>query len=566
MKRILVIGGVAAGLKAAAKARRCDPEAQITVVERGELISYGACGLPYFVGGEVETVRQLMSSPAGTLRTPAFFKKVKNMDVLTRTLATEIHRDAKEVTVQELDSGASRRLPYDKLVLATGASPLRPSWPGGQLPHIFHLWHPDDAVAIRRGLEAQSFEKAVIIGAGLIGLEMAEALRLWDVEVTVVEMRDQVLPALVDADVAAGVEQYLAATGIRLLKEEKVTAFTGEGRVQAVVTDKQSLPADVVILALGARPNVELARQAGLDIGPSGAIAVNEYLQTSDPDIYAGGDCAENIHLVSGEKVFAPMGSTANKHGRVIGENLCGGCVPFRGVLGTAVVKIFDLHVGKVGLTERQARAAGFEYVSVTVAGHDRPHYMKAARLLNLKLVCDVATRRVLGLQAWGEGDVAKRLDVAAMALRMGATVEDLFDADLSYAPPFNSPIDMLAAAANVMMNKFAGRFRGVNCLEAQCCREEGKALFLDVRSPEEVAQLHLAGCSHFKNIPLGELRQRAAELAGEGEIIAVCKLGLRGYEAQTILHGEGLEQVKVLEGGVAAWPFACASGACKPK
>ena len=454
MQRIVVIGGVAAGLKAAAKVRRLDAEAQITVLERGELVSYGACGLPYFIGGEVEQVRQLMSSPSGALRTPEFFKKAKNLDVLTRMEAVAIEREAKIVHALNLETGAKQQFAYDKLVLATGASPLKPAWPGVEKENIFHVWRPQDAAAIRRGLETQKYEKAVVIGAGLIGLEIAEALRMWDVDVTVVEMKNQLFPALLDEDMAQELELSLAAKGLQFLKEEAVEDFGGDAQVREVKTDKRTLTADLVILALGARPNVELARQAGLEIGTSGAIAVNEYLQTSDKAIFAGGDCAENTHRVSGEKVFLPMGSTANKHGRVIGENLCGAGVKFGGVLGTAVVKLFEMQVGRTGLNERQGAAAGFECVSVTVAGYDRPHYMKAARKVLLKLTADAVSRQLLGMQAWGEGDVVKRVDVAAMALSLGATVDKLFDADLAYSPPFNSPIDMLAVAANKLTAK----------------------------------------------------------------------------------------------------------------
>ena len=454
MQRIVVIGGVAAGLKAAAKVRRLDAEAQITVLERGELVSYGACGLPYFIGGEVEQVRQLMSSPSGTLRTPEFFKKAKNLDVLTRMEAVAIEREAKIVHALNLETGAKQQFAYDKLVLATGASPLKPAWPGVEKENIFHVWRPQDAAAIRRGLETQKYEKAVVIGAGLIGLEIAEALRMWDVDVTVVEMKNQLFPALLDEDMAQELELSLAAKGLQFLKEEAVEAFGGDAQVREVKTDKRTLTADLVILALGARPNVELARQAGLEIGTSGAIAVNEYLQTSDKAIFAGGDCAENTHRVSGEKVFLPMGSTANKHGRVIGENLCGAGVKFGGVLGTAAVKLFEMQVGRTGLNERQGAAAGFECVSVTVAGYDRPHYMKAARKVLLKLTADAVSGQLLGMQAWGEGDVVKRVDVAAMALSLGATVDKLFDADLAYSPPFNSPIDMLAVAANKLTAK----------------------------------------------------------------------------------------------------------------
>ena len=368
--------------------------------------------------------------------------------------AVAIEREAKIVHALNLETGAKQQFAYDKLVLATGASPLKPAWPGVEKENIFHVWRPQDAAAIRRGLETQKYEKAVVIGAGLIGLEIAEALRMWDVDVTVVEMKNQLFPALLDEDMAQELELSLAAKGLQFLKEEAVEAFGGDAQVREVKTDKRTLTADLVILALGARPNVELARQAGLEIGTSGAIAVNEYLQTSDKAIFAGGDCAENTHRVSGEKVFLPMGSTANKHGRVIGENLCGAGVKFGGVLGTAAVKLFEMQVGRTGLNERQGAAAGFECVSVTVAGYDRPHYMKAARKVLLKLTADAVSRQLLGMQAWGEGDVVKRVDVAAMALSLGATVDKLFDADLAYSPPFNSPIDMLAVAANKLTAK----------------------------------------------------------------------------------------------------------------
>ncbi|HWR41323.1 MAG TPA: FAD-dependent oxidoreductase, partial [Patescibacteria group bacterium] len=568
MEQIVIIGGVAAGLKSAAKIRRGAPDAQITVVEKGDLISYGACGLPYYVSGDVDSLQQLMSSSSGALRNPDFFKNVKNINVLTKTEAIRINRTTKTVTVRNRETAAESALPYDQLVIATGASPIRPPIPGIDLKNIHQLWHPDDAQAVRQGLEQGRFSRAVILGAGLVGMEMAEALSRWKSDVTVVEMKDQLFPAFMDEEIAAAVAKYAAGQGIKLLTGETVTEFRGDadGAVREVVTSRQVLPTDLVILAAGARPNVELARTAGLVIGSSGAIAVDDHLRTSDPSIYAGGDCVENTHRVSGAKVFAPMGSTANKHGRIIGENICGGDTTFHGVLGTVVVKILDLNAGKTGLTERDAKAAGFQCLSVMIGGHDRPHYMPNAKPLTIKLIVDAGNRRLLGMQAFGEGDVAKRVDLIASVLTFGGTIDDLFDIDLGYAPPYSSPIDLAAVAANAAMNKLAGHLKGLSPQEvrkklASC----PGTVFLDVRSSDEYKQVCLDRCENLCHIPLGQLRSRLSEMNKDDEIIAFCKISLRGYEAALILEGEGFTNVKVMEGGLNAWPYETCHGQAPP-
>ncbi len=558
MKKIVIIGGVAAGLKAAAKARRCDPKASIIVLERGELISYGACGMPYYVGGDVKDIDDLMKTPVGAMRNSTFFKNVKDITVLTKTEVTAIDRQSKTVKVQKRVSGEEEVIPYDKLVIATGASAIKPPLAGVELSNIYQLWHPDDAKAIRQGLEGNQFKSAVIIGAGLIGMEMAEALTKWKIPVTVVEMKNQVFPAFLDTEIGGIVGKYVQDKGITLLMEEKVIRFTGDTSVAAVETDKRSIPADLVILAIGARPNVELAKAAGLVIGSTGAIVVDEEMRTSDPDIYAGGDCVENVNVMSGKKVFAPMGSTANKHGRIIGENLCGGHLKFKGVLTTAVAQIHSLSVGKTGLTERDAKQLGYDYITTMVAGHDKPHYMPEAKLITVKLIVDTNTSKVLGMQAVGEGDVSKRIDVVATVLTLGGSIEDLFDIDLSYAPPYNSPIDNVVVAANTLMNKLAGKFKGISSLEAKEKMTTGDTVFLDVRSPEECKQIRLADYENITYIPLGQLRSRLVELNKNDEIIAFCKISLRGYEAEGILEGVGFENVKVLEGGIVSWPFVC--------
>ena len=561
MKKIVVIGGVAAGLKSASKARRNDPQAQITVVERGELISYGACGMPYYVSGDVPHIDDLWKTPVGVLRSPEYFKNIKQIDVLTQTTALKIDRIAKTVLVKNLVSQEESLLPYDKLVLATGASPVRPPLPGIGLANVFTMWHPRDAEAVKQGLVDGKYKRTVIIGAGLVGMEMAEALKKSGAEVTVVEMQDNVFPAFLDPEIAGVVRKYAEEQGIQLLTGEKVTGLKGESAVQSVETENRSIPADMVILALGARPNVELAKEAGLTLGATGGIQVDDRLRTSDPDIFAGGDCVENTNMISGRKVLAPMGSTANKQGRVIGDNLCGGDEVFRGVLNTVVVKVMNLNVGKTGLSEKDAKTMGYEYLTVMVSGHDKPHYMPGAKLITIKLIVDVPTRKILGMQAVGEGEVAKRVDVAAAVLTLGGTVQDLFDIDLSYAPPYNSPIDNLAAAAMSAMNKLTGKFKGISPVEAKAKLTDAKTVLLDVRTPDECKQIRIGDCSNIKYIPLGQLRSRLQELGKDGEILAFCKISVRGYEAQCILEGEGFENVKVIEGGIVAWPYCCEKG-----
>jgi len=371
-------------------------------------------------------------------------------------------------------------------------------------------------------------------------------------------MQDHVFPAFLDAEVALSVEKYAIGKGIEIRTREKVQRFEGDGVVKSVITDKGTLPADVVIMAVGVKPTVKLAQEAGLTIGTTGAIVVDEHMLTSDPDIYAGGDCVENTHMVTGKKAFVALGSIANKHGRVIGENICGADVKFRGILGTVIVRLLDLNIGKTGLTEREAKEAGYEIVTTLTTGHDRAHYMPDSKLITIQLIADARTRKVLGIQAFGEGDVAKRIDVVAAVLTFGGTIDDLFDIDLSYAPPFNNPIDNAAVAANTLMNKIAGKFKGISPVEAREKLASPKTVFLDVRTPEECKAARLANCRNITYIPLGQLRSRMAELGKEDEIVAFCKISLRGYEAECILEGEGFKDVKVLEGGVAAWPFEC--------
>jgi NADPH-dependent 2,4-dienoyl-CoA reductase/sulfur reductase-like enzyme/rhodanese-related sulfurtransferase len=552
-KKVIIIGGVAAGPKAAAKIMRLNPEAEVTLLEKGKFISYAGCGLPYYVSGVVKEPKDLMSTPVGVLRDPAFFQKVKNVKVLTETEALEIDGARKRVRARRNGETEDFWLDYDKLVIATGAQPVIPPIPKVNLENITTLHSVPDAEGIRALLAGAKGREVVMVGGGLIGVETVEALVQCGCRVTVVEMLPQILRVL-DWEMARLVERHMESHGVKVMTNNQVTAFEGEGRVNGVLTSQGRLPADLVVLGIGVRPNVELARSAALKIGPTGAIQVDAGMRTSDPDIYAAGDCAESTDLVTGKPCYVPMGSTANKQGRVAAINICGGQDQFPGVLGSTVCRVFEFCVARTGLSEAAARQHGYEVTTVLVPETDRPHYMPMAKLLISKLVVDTRTRKLLGAQAVGPGAGDKRMDVAAMAITAGMTVDQLSKVDLCYAPPYSPALDNIITAANVARNKLDGQVVGITPMEVKA-RLEAKEDFvlLDVRSPAEHQQENLAGSTL---IPLGALRSRLGELPKEKEIVAFCKVSLRGYEAAKILQGAGFKRVRVMDGGLVVWPY----------
>ncbi len=551
--KVVVIGGVAAGPKVAAKIMRLNPEAEVTVLEKGRFLSYAGCGLPYYVSGAVQEPKDLMSTPIGVVRDVAFFQKVKNVKVLNETEALEIDRAQKRVRARRHGEAADFWLAFDKLVLATGASPVRLPFPNAHLENIFTLHGVQDAEGIKALVSQAQAREVVVIGGGLIGVETAEALVQCGCRVTLVETLPQVLRVL-DWEMARLVERHLESHGVRVLTRTQVTAFEGTGRVSGVLTSQGRLPADLVILGIGVRPQVDLARAAGLQIGSTGALQVNDRMQTSDPDIYAAGDCVESRDLVTGQPCFVPLGSTANKQGRVAAINICGGDDRFPGVLGSTVCKVFDFCVARTGLTEWAARQSGFQAVTVIVPDADRAHYMPGAKPIMLKLVVDASSRKLLGAQAVGPGQGDKRMDVAAMAITAGMTVDQLSKVDLCYAPPYSPALDNIITAANVARNKLDGQVVGITPMEVkQRLDAKEDFVFLDVRSPAEHQQERLPGSIL---IPLGALRTRLSELPKDREIITFCKISLRGYEAAKILQGAGYERVRVMDGGAATWPF----------
>ena len=559
-QKIVVIGGVSAGTKAASRARRRDPQADIVVLEKGEALSYAGCGTPYFIAGTIPDYKDLMATPAGVLRDGAFFRNVKAVTVRNRTLAETIDRKKKVVRAVDLETGERGAFPYDRLVLATGSRPIRPSIPGMELSGVYVLGNLDDARAIRAEIES-GVRTIAIVGGGLIGMEVAESLTERGSAVTVVEQKDHVLPYLLDPEMALLAEKHLRQKKVSLLTTTSVLRFAGDdrGRVARVLTDRGEIPAELVLVAAGVRPDVSLAREAGLVIGPLGGIVVDDALRTSDPDIFAGGDCVENRHLLTGAPVYAPLGSTANKHGRVIGDNLTGGATRYPGVLGTVILKVFDFNVGCTGLSEQAARRAGFDVETALVAGPDRAHYYPGSKTLFLKGVADRATGRLLGVQAIGPGDAAKRIDTAAVAIAHGIPLHEIAMSDLSYAPPYSNALDNLVHLATTLENKIAGLAAAYTPFEVRAKIDRGdEFVMLDVRTPAEHREARIDD-PRMRFIPLGKLRERAAELPRDREIVAYCKTSLRAYEAQRILEGTGLSAVKFLDGGIAYWPFELA-------
>lgn len=448
--RFVIIGADAAGMSAAAEARRVDPNLEIVAYDRGAFASYSQCGLPYLVGGLVETRQRLIA------RTVDEFA-ARGITVRLGHEVTAIDPERRVVSVRELATGTQIATDYDRLLIATGASPLRPPVPGLDLQGVFQLDVMEDAIALQAYLRDHQPRRAIIAGGGYIGLEMAENLVRLGLEVRLIQRGDQLFPS-VDLDIAAPIEEELARNGVNLrLCDSVLQACEGrDGRVVAVHTSQGEIPADLVLLAIGVRPNVDLARAADIGRGITGAIAVDDHLRTNVPGIFAAGDCAEHWHRLLRQPAWVPLGTTANKQGRVAGRNAAGGDAAFAGIVGTAITRVFDLQVARTGLTEREAAAAGRRCVAATINSTDYAGYLPDAHKLTIKLVAEQGAGRLLGGQAIGRGGADKRIDVLATALYMGLTIEELPRLDLSYAPPFNSVWDPLQVTATALLRRAA--------------------------------------------------------------------------------------------------------------
>jgi NADPH-dependent 2,4-dienoyl-CoA reductase/sulfur reductase-like enzyme/rhodanese-related sulfurtransferase len=561
-KRVVIIGAVALGPKVACRLKRLRPDFEVTMVDQGEYISYGGCGIPYYISGDLSDIKELMSTSFHMLRTPDFFEGAKDVRVRTRTRALAIDRDNQQVRILDLVSGREENLPYDQLVLATGSRPRPLPVPGADLLGVMNVSNLPAAMAVRDKIAKGEVGRAVIIGAGAIGVEMAEAVSdLWGLETALVEVTPQILPGVLEPGLARMVAKHLRDKGVTLHLEESVQEIRPHSGAEAaleVVTAGNVIPADLVIVAVGAVPNTELARQAGLSVSASGGINVNPRLQTSDPNIFAGGDCIDNHHLITGKPVYFPSGSLANRQGRVIGTNLAGGSATFNGIVGSFTLKTFDLAVAGTGLNLDQARRQGFDPVGALVIQADRAHFYPTQDLMYLHLVADRKTRRLLGAQGISHnGDaLVGRINCIAALLPFMANLQDLSNLEVAYAPPFAAALDIINAVANTLENILDGYNRTIEVAEFERCFLTDKAddtVCLDVRGAANAAPYVDLFGPRWLNIPQETLKHRLAEIPPDKRLLVVCNSGVRSYEALRQLETAGLCNAVNLQGGIAA-------------
>ncbi|MFP4035177.1 MAG: FAD-dependent oxidoreductase [Desulfovermiculus sp.] len=556
-KHVVIIGAVALGPKVASRLMRCAPETKVTVLDRDRLISYGGCGIPYFVGGDVSELSELRKTMYHMERNESFFKNVKHFHVLTGKEVISIDRRAKTITYQDVDSKEEERLEYDQLVLATGTTPVLPPLPGADLPGVFTVSNLHNAQAIKDKLAQGQIESAVVVGGGAIGLEMAEAFAdLWGVETTVVEMMDHILPAALGPDMAGLVQKTLEDNEVRVMCRTKVTEVVGDADkgVRAVRTSEGEIPCQAVIFSVGVRPNTKLAQDAGLTIGPFGGIAVNARLRTSDPNIYAGGDCIEQRHLISGENMIMPLGSLANRQGRVIANNIAGRNDQFPGVIGSFCVKVFDIGVARAGLTVSQAKQAGFDPEYALVVQPDRAHFYPTANIMILKLIADRTTRQVLGIEALGpNGDAVKaRVDAVAALLPHRVDLDEISNLEVSYSPPYSLAMDIVNVGGNVLQNILDGYNHPIYPQELIQVFPHQEGFVLDVRAPDQAKPGQDKYGQRWMNIPLEQIPDRISEIPTNKPVYVYCNTGTRSYEVQRYLNAHGVEQARGVQGSYA--------------
>jgi len=559
-EKIVVIGGVAAGPKAACRVKRLLPDAEVVVIDQDSLVSYGGCGIPYFVSGDVSDEKELRSTSFHVVRDEDFFSQAKGVTMLTRTRALAIDRQAKTVRVEQLDTGETNELPYDKLVLATGSVPNRLQIPGADLEGVYVVNDMHRAIAIKNDLARGKVSKAVVIGGGAIGLEMAESLAdLWGIETTVLEYMDQLLPRIVDPPFAAMLEKHLRDNNVTVYTGESATGLESDaaGRVCRVTTPKRSIDADLVIMSVGVRPRTDLAREAGLLVSPQGGIVVNNRMQTSDPAVYAAGDCVEISNQVSGMKNNAPMGSLANRQGRVVADNIAGIPSQFEGWVGSFIMKAFECCIGGTGLSCMSAKGLGYDAAVAITAQSDRAHFFPTQSVILLQMVFDKTSRKVLGLQGFGpmNDSVLARINGAAGLIAKGAYIEDFSNLELAYAPPFSTAVDALNATANVADNLAAGRLRTLSIEDflQWMAKPQAKPAWvaLDIRHPKEAAEfVQKFGADLWKDIPYVNVRARYKELPHDKTLIIICDAGTRSSEVQVFLDSVGWGNNLVLGGG----------------
>ena len=536
--KLIVIGAVAAGTSAAAKARRNSEDLQITIYERDQFISYSGCGMPYYLGGEVERAEEL------TPRDPAFFLSKYNVEIKIRHEALSIDPANKSVALKNLATDEIFTDHYDKLILATGAHSTTPPIPGRERDNVFTLRNINDMLRIKSFLDEKKPKFAVIIGTGFIGLEMCENLMRLGISVTLLEKLPQVTPGL-DDDMAIRVQEHLKKSGVPVLTGVSIAEITDSG---VVLADGTNIPAQLTLLSTGVRPNTDLAKAAGVALGVTGAIAVNARMETNVADIFACGDCAEQFHVVTGKPVYRPLGSTANKTGRIAGDCATGGNLAYRGTLGTGIFRVLGLAVGQTGLSEREAREAGYDVVVCHNTKPDKPEYLGGTEM-TIKAVAERATGRLLGAQIVGFEGVDKRIDVFATAITFGAKAEDLFYLDLAYAPPFATTKDPVLYTGMILENAIHGGRSLMTAQELLSRQDAGEQVtVIDTRAPAQYEKAHVEGAV---SIPLAELRKAAQGLDREAVVVTYCNKGVTGNAAQNVLINKGFKRVYNLSGGM---------------
>lgn len=535
-RKIVIVGGVAAGATAATRARRISEHADITLVERGPYISYANCGLPYFISGDIKKRSDLL------LQTPEGFDARYGIRALVETEALEIDRGGKRVLIRKKDH--ETWLPYDKLILAQGGNPIKPPLPGVDLDYVYKLWTVPDMDRLHAKIESEKPKTAVIIGGGFIGLEMAEALTRQGISTTVVEQLATVM-ANFDPEFGHQITSTLEANGVSVMTGVKVESIIDH---QVILSDGKMIPAELVLLSVGVKPELMLARKAGLEIGVSGGLLVDQRLRTSDPDIFAAGDMLEIIHIVSGRPVRIPLAGPANRQGRIAASNALGFNLSYKGALGTSVVKIFEMTAALTGLTEKAALTAGFSVGIAVIHKDHHAGYYPGAKELSLKLTYDKATARLLGAQAFGPEGVDKRIDVLATALAGELTLHDLAELDLAYAPPYSMANDPINLAAFIGQNNLTGYSPLMSAAELKTeLAKPNPPIVLDVRTLSEFEASHIPGALH---IPLDDLRFELERIPVTSRIVVYCLSGFRAHLAVRILKERGFSNVTYVTGG----------------
>jgi NADPH-dependent 2,4-dienoyl-CoA reductase/sulfur reductase-like enzyme/rhodanese-related sulfurtransferase len=535
--KIIIIGSVAAGTSVAAKARRNDENADITLYNADYDISYSVCGIPYFLGGEIEELETL------TPRNPAWFKKRYNVDIFIRHEVTTINADQKKIQVKNLDTNEVKEDYYDVLVFATGASPITPAINGVEEEHVFQVRTIQNTAAIDQFIKQKQPKKVTIIGAGYIGLEMAEQLKTRGLDVTLVQRSNQVMSHL-DKDMASRVEAHLVKKGVNLVLNEEVSAIS---KKEIYTKSGKVMETDMVILAIGVRPNTQLAKKMGVNIGQSGAIVVNSKMQTNIPDVYAVGDVAESYSLITGKPLYRPLGSTANKMGRIAGDVITGGTLEHRGILGTGILRVFDLAVGQTGMNETEALEEGYDIEILHNIKPARAEYLGGKELV-IKAIADRKTGRILGVQIVGQEGVDKRIDVFVTAITFKAKAEDLFHLDLAYAPPFSTTKDPVMYTGMALQNAIEKKNKLITPSELTDRMEKGEEIqVIDTRATK---QYQVSCVESAINIPLGELREKSKELNPNLPTITYCNSGVTGNAAQNVLRNLGFTDIFNLSGG----------------